>query len=152
MQFDTMKKGYNRYQVDVAISSLEEEVSSLKKRLEAYNSQMEADKIKIIELTNKLENLNHDVEIREQAAADMAQIALKEANSIIQTANENADVIIREAYYSAKDILLNISKLGVEAKGIKDALNGQLKLLSESIEQFDVPPIPNAELLNKCDE
>lgn len=53
MQFDTMKKGYNRYQVDAAINNLEEEVSSLQKRLEAYNSQMEADKAKIMELSNK---------------------------------------------------------------------------------------------------
>ncbi|NBK97326.1 MAG: cell division protein DivIVA [Erysipelotrichia bacterium] len=147
-----MKKGYNRYQVDSAIHNLEEEVSVLQKRLEASNSQMEADKEKIMELNLKLELLNKDVEMKEKAASQMAQIALKEASSIIQTANENADAIIKEAYYSAKDILLNISKLGVEAKGIKDTLNDQLRLLSDSIEQFDVPPIPSAELLKKCDE
>lgn len=152
VQFDTMKKGYNRYQVDMAISHLEEETEALRKRIEAYESQLQADQAKINELTSKLEILNHDVSIREKAAAEMAQIALKEANGIISTANDNADAIVKEAYYSAKDILLNISKLGIEAKGIKDTLNGQLKLLSDSIEQFDVPPIPNAELLKKCDE
>ena len=152
MQFDTMRKGYNRYQVDMAIHNLEEELDCLKKRVEAYELQSEEDKQKVVALNAKLTEMSRDIVIKEEAASKLTQIALKEANEIIQTANMNADALIKEACYSAKDILLNVPKLGVEAQGIKEALNVQLQTLSDSIDQFDVPPIPSSDLLKKCDE
>mgnify|MGYP007014934915 CR=1 FL=1 len=106
----------------------------------------------ILSLQQQLKDMTHDIEVKESAATQMAQIALKEANQIIQNANDNADAIIKEAYYCARDILESISRLGVEAQGIKDSMNEQLVQLIESIERFDVPPIPSAELLKKCDE
>lgn len=147
-----MRKGYNRYQVDMAIHNLEEENAALKKNLEAYRLQSEEDQNKILSLQQQLKDMTHDIEVKESAATQMAQIALKEANQIIQNANDNADAIIKEAYYCARDILESISRLGVEAQGIKDSMNEQLVQLIESIERFDVPPIPSAELLKKCDE
>ncbi len=152
MPFDTMKKGYNRYQVDMAINNLQEEIETLKKRVEAYELQSQEDKAKLLSANTRLYEMSHDIKVKEEAAAKLTQIALKEANEILQNANANADLIIKEAYYSAKDILLSISKLGVEAKGMKETLNVQLDALTKSIEQFDVPPIPSSELLNKCDD
>ena len=152
MPFDTMKKGYNRYQVDMAITNLEAEIETLKKRIEAYELQSQEDKAKLQTANTRLHEMSHDIKVKEEAAAKLTQIALKEANEILQSANMNADLIIKEAYYSAKDILLSISKLGVEAKGIKETLNSQLDALSATIEQFDVPPIPSSDLLNKCDD
>lgn len=152
MSFDTMKKGYNRYQVDMAMNNLQEEIETLKKRIEAYELQSQEDKAKLASVNTRLHDMEHDIKVREDAAAKLTQIALKEANEILQNANSNADLIVKEAYYSAKDILLNISKLGVEAKGMKENLNAQLESLSDSIKQFDVPPIPSSELLKKCDD
>lgn len=144
-----MKNGYNRYQVDDTINKLEEELAQLKRLNEAYRLQSEEDKAKYTQLNEKYVTLLNEVAIKEKAANDIAQIALKEANEIIHAANMNADTIIKEALTSAKEVLVDISKLGIEAKEIKMNMNEQLKALSDAIESFDVPPIPNPDLLNK---
>lgn len=152
MKFDAMKNGYNRYQVDDAIAKLEEENALLKSKLDAYKSQSEVDKVSFEQLQEKYNILSKDIEIKEKAAHEMAQIALKEANEIVRSANLNADAIVKEALLNAKEILFSISKLGLEAQEIKSNLNEQLKLLTNAIERFDVPPIPSANFMNQCDE
>lgn len=152
MKFDAMKNGYNRYQVDDAISKLEEENKLLKSKLDAYISQSSVDKAKYDALFEKYIQISKDIEIKEKAANDMAQIALKEANEIVKSANQNADAIVKEALLSAKEILHSVSKLGLEAKEIKATMNEQMMALSKAIESFDVPPIPNPILIEECDE
>ncbi|MDF9825033.1 cell division initiation protein [Breznakia sp. PF5-3] len=149
MQFDTMNKGYNRFQVDDALSKAQEEIDELKKKLDAYKKQSEEDQKCIQKYKVKYEQLSRDLEIKEQAAKDMTRIALSEANSIVNSANNNADMIIKEALLNARTILIKISKLGIEANEIKVNLNEQLALLSDTIDGFDIPPIPNVELIEK---
>lgn len=152
MKFDTMRNGYNRYQVDDAIHRFKEEEELLKRQLEAFRLQSEEDKKSYETLKKKYDNVVFDIAIKEQAAQDMARIALQEANGIICCANENADTIIKEALLHARDILYAISKLGIEAKEIKDTMHVQMEQLSKAIHGFDVPPIPSASLLKKSDE
>ena len=152
MKFDTMFKGYNRYQVDDTISALNEELEQLKKEVDAYKRQCEEDAKKISMLEEKLDIATRDIEIKEKAADEMAQIALREANEIISSANHNADAIVKEALVNARDILVSISKLGIEAKGIKENLSAQMGTLNEVINDFDVPPIPSINLMKQCDE
>lgn len=152
MQFDTMKNGYNRYQVDDEIASLKQTIDSLQRQLSAYRKQSEMEQEKLIELRTKYNNLVRDLDIREQAAKDMTNIALSEANDIVKTANDNAEMIVKEALMGAKDILVNITKLGVEAQEVKANLNHQLKLLTAAINEFDVPPLPSPELLKEYDD
>lgn len=147
-----MFKGYNRYQVDDTIANLNEEVSQLQKKVEVYKRQGEEDALKIKSLEEKLETATRDIEIKEKAADQMAQIALKEANEIIQNANRNADAIVKEALISAREILISISKLGIEAKEIKANLHTQMQMLNDVIEGFDVPPIPTIDLMKQCEE
>lgn len=152
MKFDTMKNGYNRYQVDDAILKLSEENTLLKSKLDAYISQSEIDQKKYEQLLEKYHTLSKDLEVKEKAANEIASIAIKEANDIVQSANLNADAIIKEALISARDILASVAKLGLEAKEIKANMNEQLQALSNVIQGFDVPPIPNPSLMNTCDE
>lgn len=152
MKFDTMFKGYNRYQVDDTISALNEELEQLKKEVDAYKRQCEEDAKKISMLEEKLDIATRDIEIKEKAADEMAQIALREANEIISSANHNADAIVKEALVNARDILVSISKLGIEAKEIKENLSAQMGTLNEVINDFDVPPIPSINLMKQCDE
>lgn len=147
-----MKNGYNRYQVDDAISKLEEENLLQKKKLDAFEAQTLSDKKKYETLVDKYNVLLRDIKIKEKAANDIAQIALKEANDIIHSANCNADTIVKEALINAKEILVSISKLGLEAKEIKTTLNEQMTQLSNAIDHFDVPPIPEPTLINKCND
>lgn len=149
MQFDTMKQGYNRFQVDDAFAKAQEEIDELTKKLEAYKKQEEDSARKIESYRHKYEQLQRNIDIKERAAKDMTKMALHEANSIVTSANNNADMIIKEALMNARTILINISKLGIEANEIKTNLNEQLVLLSDAIDGFDIPPIPNVELMEK---
>ena len=85
--------------------------------------------------------------MKEQAAEDIARIALREANVIVATAQDNADVIIQEALASAKQILLEVSKLGEETGEVKSRMMEQLEELTNALESFEVPPLPDLSLL-----
>lgn len=152
MNFDSMRNGYNRYQVDDEFSKLNEKIEKLERQVAAYQKQSEQEKKKYDNLMLKYQELLRDIDIREQAAKDMTSIALNEANEIVTSANNNAEVIIKEALFGARNILVSISKLGIEAQEVKLNLNEQLKLLSAAIEEFDVPPIPDPELISKYEE
>ncbi len=152
MTFDIVKSGYNRYQVDDQMNELNAQLVLLTRQVSAYEKQGEEDRKKIQVLQEKLDQLQRDILIKERAASEMTQLALKEANKIINNATSNADLIVREALLSAKDILLNMNRLGVEAQEMKQHLNEQVRVLSETIEGFDLPPIPKKELLDKCEE
>ena len=152
MKFDKMMNGYNRYQVDMAVSKLEEQVDALTKNVETYRKQSEEDKKKIEALEEKLREQKKDLEIKERAAQQMAEIAMSEANRILNNANMNADQIVKEAVYCAQAILENVSRLGVEAQGVKEHMNEQILELKKVVDDFDVPPIPGEELLKKSDE
>ncbi len=147
-----MKFGYNRYQVDDKVQELNAEIELLQRQLNAYQKQGEADASQILELRNKLSGMQNELTVREKAAADLTQLALKEANAVISNATKNADLIIKEAILSAKEILVDMSKLGVEAQEMKEHMNEQLELLTSALDNFEVPPIPSKELLDACDE
>jgi len=147
MQFDTMKQGYNRFQVDDALAKAQEEIDKLTRKLEAYKRQEEENVRKLENYKLKYDQLLQSIEMKEQAAKDMTKIALQEANQIVSSANNNADLIVKEALMNARTILISISKLGIEANEIKTNLNEQLVLLSDAIDGFDIPPIPNVELM-----
>ncbi len=152
MSFDIMKTGYNRYQVDDTMNELNAELALLKRQVSAYQKQSEEDALQIQELKTKLAYIQSELGVKEKAASEMTQLALKEANEMIENATMNADMIVKEALLSAKEILLDMSKLGVEAKEMKEHMNDQLELLTRSLDNFSVPPIPNKELLKTCDE
>ncbi len=152
MTFDIMKTGYNRYQVDDTLNELNAELAVLRRQVSAYQKQSVEDTNQIKELEIKLAFIQEEIGIKERAASEMTQLALKEANEMIYNASKNADIIVREALLSAKEILIDMSKLGVEAKEMKEHMNDQLELLTKALQNFDVPPIPNKELLDTCDE
>lgn len=152
MSFDIMKSGYNRFQVDDALNELNTELAMLRRQVSAYQKQSKEDENQIQELKTKLAFIQEELGIKEKAANEMTQLALKEANDIIETASMNADTIVKEALLSAKEILVGMSKLGVEAKEMKEHMNDQLDLLTRSLDNFEVPPIPNRELIKTCDE
>ncbi len=149
MEFDRVKNGYNRYQVDSELAAKNQEIDDLQRKLLAYKKQNEENDRKIEEIGRKYTKLLQDLDIKERAMREMTRNALEEANGILNTANRNADMIVKEALQNAKTILLNISKLGIEAHEIKINLNEQLQILSETIDGFDIPPIPNVELIEK---
>lgn len=147
--FDTMKNGYNRYQVDDYIQSLGNEIESLRKKLECQNVLMERLNKEKDDLEKKYKEVSGNLYIKEQAAGEMARMAMKEANMIVDTANQNAEIIIKEALMIARGILLDISNLGNEARDMKGNMQEELERIRDALDNFETPAIPDLNLLKK---
>ena len=147
IKFETMRNGYNRYQVDDKISQLTEEIETLQKKLSLYSNRLDEVEKQSAIYKEKYLTLAGEIRIKEKAAEDIARIALKEANIIVQTANDNADVIVREALACARAILLEVNKLGEETGEIKSKMIQELKRLDRALKDFEVPNQIDLELL-----
>ncbi|MGN1344028.1 MAG: DivIVA domain-containing protein [Traorella sp.] len=148
IKFETMKNGYNRYQVDDKIAQLTSEIETLQKKLELYSHRLDEVEEQYATYKEKYMTLANEIRIKEKAADDIARIALKEANMIVQTANDNADVIVKEALASAKVILLEVNKLGEETGEIKSRMLKELNKLDQALNEFEVPQKIDVELLD----
>ena len=147
VKFDTMKNGYNRYQVDDKITQLTSEIETLQKKVDLYSARLDEIEEQCAMFKEKYITLANEIRIKEKAAEDIARIALKEANVIVQTANDNADVIVKEALASARTILLEVNKLGEETGEIKSRMLNELVKLDRALNDFEVPTQINLELI-----
>ena len=139
VKFDTMRNGYNRYQVDDKVAQLTSEVETLQKKLDLYVSRLDEVEKQSASYKEKYLTLAGEIRIKEKAAEDIARIALKEANVIVQTANDNADVIVKEALASARAILIEVNKLGEETGEIKQRMIKELDKLDQALSEFEIP-------------
>lgn len=147
--FDTMKNGYNRYQVDDYMQTQKLQMDALQKKLESVNRELEMLRQKKKVLENEYRKLNDNLHIKESAASEMARMAMKEANMIVDTANQNADTIIKEALMMARGILMEIARLGDEANDMKSSMKEELHKIEEALDDFETPAIPKMDLLKK---
>lgn len=147
--FDTMKNGYNRYQVDDYISLLCNENEELKKKQIVLLKQVEEMEKELAEKQQEYNKVMENLAIREKAAGEMARIAMKEANMVVDTAQKNADAIVKESLIMARGILLDIARLGNEANELKGSMKDELRQLEAALDEFETPNIPNMDLLKK---
>lgn len=147
--FDTMKNGYNRYQVDDYISLLSNENEELKKKQTVLLKQVEEMEKELAEKQQEYNKVMENLAIREKAAGEMARIAMKEANMVVDTAQKNADAIVKESLIMARGILLDIARLGNEANELKGSMKDELRQLEAALDEFETPNIPNMDLLKK---
>ena len=147
--FDTMKNGYNRYQVDDYMQTQKLQMDALQKKLESVNRELEMLRQEKKVLENEYRKLNDNLHIKESAASEMARMAMKEANMIVDTANQNADTIIKEALMMARGILMEIARLGDEANDMKSSMKEELHKIGEALDDFETPAIPKMDLLKK---
>ena len=147
--FDTMKNGYNRYQVDDYISLLCNENEELKKKQTVILKQVEEMEKELAEKQQEYNKVMENLAIREKAAGEMARIAMKEANMVVDTAQKNADAIVKESLIMARGILLDIARLGNEANELKGSMKDELRQLEAALDEFETPNIPNMDLLKK---
>lgn len=147
--FDTMKNGYHRYQVDDCIQGMEDSITTLKKQLEVDRK----DKKELLEELEKVKesykNVSENLQVKEKAANDLARMAMREANRIVDTANDNADMIIKEALMMARGILLDIARLGNEANDLKSNMHEELARIALALDEFEAPAIPDMDLLKR---
>lgn len=147
--FDTMKNGYNRYQVDDYLQTQKLLLDSLQKKLDKEVRINEDLTKELDELKKNYEEVNHNLQVKEMAASEMTRMAMKEANMIVDTANQNADAIIKEALMMARGILLDVSRIGNEASDMKENMQDELRRIADALNRFETPIIPDLDLLKK---
>ena len=147
--FDTMKNGYNRYQVEDYIQTQKLQMESLQKKLEKANLLKEELTREYQELESRYRDVSENLEVKEKAADEMTRMAMKEANMIVDTAHRNADAIVKEALMMARGILMEVARLGDEANDLKGSMRKKLQKITQALDDFETPEIPDLDLLKK---
>lgn len=144
-----MRQGYDRFEVDKAVRKLEEEKAQLLEQIALNKNQI----LTLLEqrdgITKRFAQVTKDLSIREKAAEEMARLALREANSIIETAYGNADLIVREALSTARQLLIEISRISSQSQEIRVELNEKVEVLQEILQGLEFPEIPNIKSVGK---
>lgn len=147
--FDTMKNGYNRYQVEDYIQTQKLQMESLQKKLEKANLLKEELTREYQELETRYRDVSENLEVKEKAADEMIRMAMKEANMIVDTAHRNADAIVKESLMMARGILMEVARLGDEANDLKGSMRKELQKITQALDDFETPEIPDLDLLKK---
>ena len=147
--FDTMKNGYNRYQVEDYIQTQKLQMESLQKKLEKANLLKEELTREYQELETRYRDVSENLEVKEKAADEMTRMAMKEANMIVDTAHRNADAIVKESLMMARGILMEVARLGDEANDLKGSMRKELQKITQELDDFEAPEIPDLDLLKK---
>ena len=147
--FDTMKNGYNRYQVEDYIQTQKLQMESLQKKLEKANLLKEELTREYQELETRYRDVSENLEVKEKAADEMTRMAMKEANMIVDTAHRNADAIVKESLMMARGILMEVARLGDEANDLKGSMRKELQKITQALDDFETPKIPDLDLLKK---
>ena len=147
--FDTMKNGYNRYQVEDYIQTQKLQMESLQKKLEKANLLKEELTREYQELETRYRDVSENLEVKEKAADEMTRMAMKEANMIVDTAHRNADAIVKESLMMARGFLMEVARLGDEANDLKGSMRKELQKITQALDDFETPEIPDLDLLKK---
>ena len=147
--FDTMKNGYNRYQVEDYIQTQKLQMESLQKKLEKANLLKEELTREYQELETRYQDVSENLEVKEKSADEMTRMAMKEANMIVDTAHRNADAIVKESLMMARGILMEVARLGDEANDLKGSMRKELQKITQALDDFEAPEIPDLDLLKK---
>ncbi len=150
--FRVMKNGYDRFAVDDAIERYAMQVEQLQKQLAVYQQQLDETNQKLMYLQGQYQALSSSVDAQRSAADQIARISLREANEIIDTAQRNADAIIKESLITARLILTDLSKLYQDANAVKGNTKEKLEGLLEELDQFALPAMPDLRWLAEAEK
>ncbi len=150
-EFRVMKNGYDRFAVDQAVSNYILEIENLQKKIDLYNRQTVAVTEQLNTVKVRYQSLVSEITVKEKAAEELSLIALREANIIIGSAQNNADSIVKEAISTARLILVDLTKLSSEVTGMKSDVQKQLETLLQNFDDFKLPTLPALEWLEKIE-
>lgn len=147
-RFRILKQGYDRFEVDRILDDYETKINLQEERLATYQNQLQQS-IKQIELMKeRYDTLQSQILDKEKIAQQVHQLAIKEANAIIETANKNADLIVSEALSTARMMLSEVAKMSEETNQVKTDLKIQLSGLLQLLDNLQLPDIPDLDWLN----
>lgn len=148
-KFKLMKNGYNRYEVDELVEKLLKETEEARQQVENYRRLTEQASTQLAVVKDRYQKLVAEITVREKAADDISRLALKEANGIINTAQLNADSIVKEALFTARSMLSEIARIANDASEVKSDMQEQLNALQKSLDDFVIPIAMDEKWLNK---
>ncbi|CAH2762912.1 cell division protein DivIVA [Erysipelothrix amsterdamensis] len=148
-KFRVMRQGYDRFEVDQMITNLEHDKTILTKQIELYQKQVESLQEQRDIIKKRYQQLVSESGVREKAAEEMSRLALREANSIIDTAYMNADMIVREAMSTSRQVLVEIARISNESNELRDELKEKLLELEIAIDDLTLPDAPNSKLIGE---
>ncbi len=148
-RFRIKRQGYDRFEVDKEMRRLETDNARLQEALALNKNQIQTLLNQREGLSKQYNKLSKEITIREKAAEEMARLALREANSIIETAYGNADLIVREAMSTARQLLIEISRISSQSQEIRVELNEKVLTLHEILQGLEFPEIPNIKSVGK---
>jgi cell division initiation protein len=139
--FKIVKEGYDKLAVDYKISVLQASIDQLTRKLDVYAKEIEVTQDSYQKLKAKHTSFVADLAAKERAADEIARLALKEANVVIEQANEHANMIVGEALSTAKTLLKELVRIAQEGKENKAQLLSKLQTLQTIIEGLEFPMI-----------
>ena len=137
-KFTTMKNGYNRYEVDEQLKDLIDKLTEAEIQVARYRKLADQANEQLIIIKDRYQVLIKELSIREKAADDMSRIALREANAIISTAQNNADSIVQEALSTARLLLIDIARIANDAHEVKSDMQEKLLALQKTLNEFEI--------------
>ncbi len=150
--FRVMKNGYDRFAVDDAVEQYTLQIEQLERKLVLYQQQLMETTGQLEGIKDQYRELLRTEDSRKQTADDIARLSLREANDIINSANQNADLIIREALASARGILEDLAALYNEAGVVKTDAKEKLEKLLKDLEEFNMPDMPDLKWLQDAED
>ena len=143
-RFNLVGNGYDCYQVNNEIDRLEYHIQELNEKIMMYQKQVETVNNQFTMIKKRYQLLVSELSMREKQADDVARLALKEANSMIEDAKNNADNIIQEAILEVQTYMDKIALYNKEAtdskKEVVDAVNNLLEKL-DKYQQVELPQL-----------
>lgn len=150
--FRIMRNGYDRFAVDDAVEQYAAQVEQLGRQLQQCQAELQQADRRMNELRIQYQNLEHSMEAQKQAAEQIARLSLREANEIINTAQQNADAILKEALRTARLILADLSRLYGNADHVKADTKQKLEALIKELDAFQLPKMPDLKWLEEAEK
>jgi cell division initiation protein len=150
--FRVLKNGYDRFSVDDAIDRYAAQVEQLEQKITLYQQQLVETNRQLEEVKAQYQQMVNTEASRKEASDSIARLSLREANEIINTAQKNADQIIKDAVGTARLILVDLSKLYGQAGDVKSGMKDQLNSLMEELDHFEIPAMPDLRWLNEAEK
>ncbi|MBW9212132.1 MULTISPECIES: hypothetical protein [Terrabacteria group] len=146
-RFRKTKNGYDRFAVDAKMEEMEAGLSVLTRKLELYQNSMVELQMENDRLRQELALLQNKSQEAEVQANQIKSLALNEATKIINTAHENADMMIQETLANAHSVLRQLTVLYEDAGIVKKEMKEQLAQINKELDAFKLPDLPDREWL-----
>jgi len=144
-RFSLRRSQHSRSDADT--NRLEEENMLMREQLNRCQLQIQASNEQLALLRQRYQMLVNELSMKEKAAEEISRLALKEANHIVETAQGNADIIIREALVSAKMVFREIDKLTSQTKNMRSDIKTKLDSMGQMLDSFKIPEVDNIDYL-----